>query len=122
MTTSNVRVLSIRRTSRLSGFHRLRPAERRQRLLESRWATPALLERLEGMGGIDEQSADAMVENMIGIHGLPLAVALNFQVNGAERVIPMAVEFIRARRGRTATEAVVEEIAEAAKDLRDPRG
>jgi membrane-associated protein len=36
-------------------------------------------------------------------------------------VIPMAVEFIRARRGRTATEAVVEEIAEAAKDLREPR-
>ena len=34
-------------------------------------------------------------------------------------VIPMAVEFIRARRGHTATEAVVEEIAEAAKDLRD---
>jgi membrane-associated protein len=35
-------------------------------------------------------------------------------------VVPMGVELVRARRGRTATEAVVEEVAEAAKDLRDP--
>ena len=36
-------------------------------------------------------------------------------------VIPMAVEVIRARRGRTATEAILEETGEAVEDLRDDR-
>lgn len=36
-------------------------------------------------------------------------------------LIPMAVEFIRARRSRTASEAVVEETGEAIEDLRDER-
>ena len=34
----------------------------------------------------------------------------------------MVVEFVRARRGRTTTEAVVEETDEALDDLRDDRG
>jgi membrane-associated protein len=34
-------------------------------------------------------------------------------------VIPMAIEVIRARRGRTTTETIVEEAGEAATDLRD---
>jgi membrane-associated protein len=36
-------------------------------------------------------------------------------------VIPMAVEFIRARRGRTTTEAIIEETGEALDDMRDDR-
>jgi membrane-associated protein len=36
-------------------------------------------------------------------------------------VIPMGVEFIRAHRGRTTTEAIVDETAEAVDDLRDGR-
>ncbi len=39
----------------------------------------------------------------------------------AVSVIPMVVEIIRARRGRTATEGVVEETDEALDDLRDGR-
>ena len=39
----------------------------------------------------------------------------------AVSVIPMAVEVIRARRGRTATEAILEETGEAVEDLRDGR-
>jgi membrane-associated protein len=37
-------------------------------------------------------------------------------------VIPMAVEVFRARRGRTASEAVIDETGEALDDLRDGRG
>ena len=34
-------------------------------------------------------------------------------------VVPMGIEFLRARRARTSPEAVVEETAEAARDLTD---
>jgi hydroxymethylglutaryl-CoA reductase len=33
-----------------------------------------------------------MVENAIGVYALPLGVALNFLVNGRERLVPMAIE------------------------------
>src|SRR5690606_2181359 len=43
-------------------------------------------------GGLDESTANAMVENAIGILGLPFGVALNFQVNGRDLLVPMAIE------------------------------
>jgi hydroxymethylglutaryl-CoA reductase len=33
-----------------------------------------------------------MVENVVGIHGLPLGIAVNFAINGRDYVIPMAIE------------------------------
>ncbi len=39
----------------------------------------------------------------------------------AVSVVPMVIEFIRARRGRTATVTILEETAEAVEDLRDDR-
>ena len=39
----------------------------------------------------------------------------------AVSVVPMAIEVVRARRGRTATEAIIEETGEAIEDLRDDR-
>ena len=36
--------------------------------------------------------ADNMIENVVGIFGLPLGVALNFLVNGRDYVVPLAVE------------------------------
>jgi hydroxymethylglutaryl-CoA reductase len=37
-------------------------------------------------------NADQMVENAVGVLGVPLGVALNFVVNGREHVVPMAIE------------------------------
>jgi hydroxymethylglutaryl-CoA reductase len=36
--------------------------------------------------------ADKMIENVLGVFGLPLGVALNFLINGREYVIPLVVE------------------------------
>ncbi|MFN7133501.1 MAG: 3-hydroxy-3-methylglutaryl-CoA reductase, partial [Myxococcales bacterium] len=85
-------LVPVRRTSRLSGFYRLPPQERRRRLVEARWLTPEEAEALTRMGRFGEPDADAMIENVVGLHALPLAVALNFRINGEERVLPMAVE------------------------------
>ena len=38
------------------------------------------------------ETADHMVENAVGVFGLPLGVARNFLINGREVLIPMAVE------------------------------
>ena len=47
---------------------------------------------LTGEAGLDAQSADPMIENVIGTHNLPLGLALNFIVNGKEVLVPMAIE------------------------------
>ena len=88
----NLTPLKPRRSSRLSGFHRLSVASRRRQLVEHRWLSADDAYELETGGGYEERHADAMVENVIGIHGLPLAVALNFKLNGEDRLVPMAVE------------------------------
>jgi hydroxymethylglutaryl-CoA reductase len=43
-------------------------------------------------GGLSVATADRMIENVVGVLGLPLGVALNFVINGESVVVPMAVE------------------------------
>jgi len=43
-------------------------------------------------GGLTADQADHMIENAVGVFGLPLGVAQNFVVNGREVLVPMAVE------------------------------
>ncbi|HCS40864.1 MAG TPA: hydroxymethylglutaryl-CoA reductase, degradative [Anaerolineaceae bacterium] len=50
------------------------------------------LKVLSGNGGLSADQADHMVENAVGVFGLPLGVARNFLVNGREVLVPMAVE------------------------------
>jgi len=47
---------------------------------------------LNGINGLNPQQSDHMIENAIGVYGLPLGVARNFLVNGREVVVPMAIE------------------------------
>jgi len=72
---------------RIPGFYRLSLTERRSKLGLGA-AQIALLDQ----GGLDLDAADHMIENVVGLFGLPLGVALNFVVNGKEHLIPMAVE------------------------------
>jgi len=72
--------------SRISGFYRLSIAARRDKL---RLAEAA---ELLDAGGLDLETADLMVENVLGVFGLPFAVALNFQVNGRDLLVPMVTE------------------------------
>ncbi len=47
---------------------------------------------LSGAGGLDVAQADHMVENAVGVFGLPLGIATNFLINGRDCLIPMAIE------------------------------
>lgn len=81
--------------SRISGFYRLGLDDRRSLLLArltQGGLQPGLLAALEPLGGLSTPVADRMIENVVGVLGLPLGVALNFVVDGASVIVPMAVE------------------------------
>ncbi|MBI4360984.1 hydroxymethylglutaryl-CoA reductase, degradative [Candidatus Micrarchaeota archaeon] len=50
------------------------------------------LARLKTFGGLDESTANRMIENVVGAYPLPLGIADHFKVNGKERLVPMVVE------------------------------
>jgi hydroxymethylglutaryl-CoA reductase len=97
-------------SSRLPGFYRLSLAERRARLAEASGLGPDELAALDG--GLPLETADGMIENVVGTHALPLAVALNFQLDGADVIVPMCVE----------EPSVVAAASNAAKMVRDAGG
>jgi len=50
------------------------------------------LAAFSGATGLAPGQADHMIENAVGVFGLPLGVAMNFVVNGREVLVPMAIE------------------------------
>ena len=122
------------RTSRLPGFHDHALAERLSGLAQASGLSAEALAALAGEGGLSPSQADHMIENAIGVFGLPLGVALNFVVNGREVLVPMAIEepsviagvsfmakLARADGGFTATSTEPEMIAQLqVLDLADP--
>lgn len=79
-------------TSRIPGFYNLSLAERKARLASAAGLTAEELAALGGEAGLAPSQADTMIENVVGVFGLPIGVALNFIVNGREVLVPMAVE------------------------------
>ena len=78
-------------TSRLPGFFRLGIAERRRRLLEATGLPGARLAAIDP-GGLPVETADGMIENVVGTYALPFAVAVNFTIDGHDVLVPMAIE------------------------------
>jgi hydroxymethylglutaryl-CoA reductase len=78
--------------SRIPGFYNLSIDERLAELARRSSVSTEELLALSGAAGLSVEQADHMVENAIGMHALPLGVALNFLVNGQEVLVPMAVE------------------------------
>jgi hydroxymethylglutaryl-CoA reductase len=78
--------------SRIPGFYRL-PLAERLTVVSERSGVDAdeLFQALDG-GGLDALTADKVVENVLGIYGLPFGVALNVRVNDRDRLVPMVVE------------------------------
>src|SRR5437763_2167053 len=79
-------------TSRLPGFYKMRIADRLRRLAEQLEVDGEDLRGLGQSGTLPVANADAMIENAVGVLGLPVGIGLNFQINGEDVVIPMAVE------------------------------
>jgi hydroxymethylglutaryl-CoA reductase len=79
-------------TSRIPGFYNLSLPERLQELARQAGLSLADLATFSSQAGLQPALADQMIENVVGVHGLPLGIALNFLVNGREVLVPMAIE------------------------------
>ena len=79
--------------SRISGLYRLDVAQRIDKLAETGWLDASDAEALRsGRHVLLSAAADKMIENVIGVFGLPLAIVPNFRVNDVERLVPVVVE------------------------------
>lgn len=79
-------------SSRLAGFYNLNIDQRLEELGRSARLSAGSLNALRGTAGLSPDQAAHMIENVVGVFGLPLGVAVNFQVNGRDVLIPMAIE------------------------------
>ena len=79
--------------SRIGGLYRRSIAERIDHLRQLGWLSEADAELLrQGRQVLLPAAADRMTENVVGVFGLPLAIAPNFTVDGRDYIVPMVVE------------------------------
>ncbi|WP_411503755.1 hydroxymethylglutaryl-CoA reductase, degradative [Brevibacillus centrosporus] len=79
-------------TSRVSGFYKLSPEERLEKVAQARNLSEEDKQILSGAAPFPLRTANAMIENVVGVMSIPLGIATNFKINGVDRFIPMATE------------------------------
>ncbi|MCA1194476.1 hydroxymethylglutaryl-CoA reductase, degradative [Saccharopolyspora sp. 6V] len=83
--------VSVTTQSRIPGFRDGSPGDRRVSAARNAGVPLAALEVLTS-GGLTVEQADGMIENVLGTFGMPIGVATNFTVNGADVLVPMVTE------------------------------
>jgi hydroxymethylglutaryl-CoA reductase len=95
----------------LGGFYKLKPRERQGVISERYNLSHADIDALT-QGGLTLDLANRLIENVVGVCGIPLGIAANFVINDRDYVIPMAIE----------EPSVVAAASHAAKLVRDAGG
>jgi len=80
------------KTSRISGFHKMGLEERLKIVQGFSDLKGEDLKTLTKEGALNFETANRMIENVIGTIQLPIGIAMNFLINGKEYLIPMAIE------------------------------
>lgn len=80
------------KTSRISGFHKMGLEERLKIVQSFSELKEGDLKTLMKEGALNFETANRMIENVIGTIQLPIGIAMNFLINGKEYLIPMAIE------------------------------
>ena len=78
--------------SELQGFYKLSMEERRAVLKKSTGLTDEEIGIVAGTGSLPPETADHMIENVVGGYTYPLGIATNFRINGKDYLVPMALE------------------------------
>lgn len=81
---------SVEKSSKVSGFYKM-PVEKRVEFVKN-FSDLNEDETKIFSSSLDIETADRMIENVLGTFELPLGVAVNFLVNGKDYLIPMAIE------------------------------
>jgi len=81
-------------SSRIPGFYKMSTAVRLQELSRAAGCSPQDVQALMGSdgNGLSLEVADRMVENVVGVFGLPMGVGVNLKIDGYEHLVPMVVE------------------------------
>ena len=79
-----------------TGLYKLSPSERVR--LVAKWAeltkdeTRLLRSSFASNAALDADTADGMIENVVGTFSLPMGIATNFRINGKDVLVPMVIE------------------------------
>jgi hydroxymethylglutaryl-CoA reductase len=82
----------MRRSPGLSGFYKRSTDERLVIVADAAGLTDEEQAILRGAAGLNIETADHMIENVVGLHTLPLGIAANFLINGRDVLVPMVIE------------------------------
>ncbi|MDB5616640.1 hydroxymethylglutaryl-CoA reductase, degradative [Tardiphaga sp.] len=80
------------RSSRIAGFHRKSPQERRELVAAFAGLDDETTRHLADMGNLPAPLADKMIENVIATMNIPIGVATNMKIDGEDVLVPMATE------------------------------
>jgi hydroxymethylglutaryl-CoA reductase len=79
--------------SRFPAFYKLSVSDRVRIIHERGWLSAEDYQTLvSGEHTLKVHKADKMIENVVGVMGLPVGLGLNFLVNGRDYVVPLVVE------------------------------
>ncbi|UCH57264.1 MAG: hydroxymethylglutaryl-CoA reductase, degradative [Candidatus Bathyarchaeota archaeon] len=79
-------------SSRIPGFYKLTVEGRVSTIAKKANLKDDEVELLGSGGGLSPGLADRMIENVVGTMAYPFGVAVNFRINGRDRLIPMVLE------------------------------
>ena len=79
-------------SSEVPGFYKKKPSERLDYVKKFAKLSDEETQAIGGYGALGEETANRMIENVVGTFPLPLGIAANFMVNEKEYMVPMAVE------------------------------
>ena len=79
-------------SSEVPGFYKKKPSERLEYVKKFANLSEEETNAIGGYGALGEETANRMIENVVGPFPLPLGIAANFMVNKKEYMVPMAVE------------------------------
>jgi hydroxymethylglutaryl-CoA reductase len=73
-------------------FYQKSISERHEILAQQAGLNAKQLEAYSSEGGLRIETANAMIENVVGLYSLPVGIGRNFLVNGRDVLIPMVTE------------------------------
>lgn len=80
-------------SSSFPSFHKLSLPERVRAIHDRGLITSRdFKDLISGKNVLSPDKAEAMIENVVGVMGLPVGLGLNFRINSRDYVVPMAVE------------------------------
>jgi len=79
-----------KKTSKISGFYKMSIKDRIEIVKEFSDLNDE--EKKLFSSSLDMETADRMIENVLGTFEIPLGIAVNFLINGKDYLVPMAIE------------------------------